>query len=138
MLTAQRRHQPPCKRPMWDKGYTKCTCPVMIRGTLNGKHLTLSTRKFLPPDKARDLEASRDLALLWEPGHNHGHVVRHGLPEENRRPRLLSDSAGRCEHAAEHPGEPEGEHERQVFLLDWPRHREDDHDELAAELCQAV
>ena len=35
MLTAQRRHQPPCKRPMWDKGYTKCTCPVMIRGTLN-------------------------------------------------------------------------------------------------------
>jgi len=66
MLTAQRRHQPPCKRPMWDKGYTKCTCPVTIRGTLNGKHLTLSTWKFLPPDKARDLEAARDLALLWE------------------------------------------------------------------------
>jgi len=66
MLTAQRRHQPPCKRPMWDKGYTKCTCPVMIRGTLNGKHLTLSTWKFLPPDKARDIEAARDLALLWE------------------------------------------------------------------------
>jgi hypothetical protein len=66
MLTAQRRHQPSCKRPMWDKGYTKCACPVMIRGTLNGKHLTLSTWKFLPPDKARDIEAARDLALLWE------------------------------------------------------------------------
>jgi len=66
MLTAQRRHQPPCKRPMWDKGYTKCTCPVMLRGTLGGKHLTLSTWKFLPPDKARDMEAARDLALLWE------------------------------------------------------------------------
>ena len=66
MLTAQRRHQPPCKRPMWDKGYTKCTCPVTIRGTLNGKHLTLSTCKFLPPDKARDMEAGCDLALLWE------------------------------------------------------------------------
>jgi hypothetical protein len=66
MLTAQRRHQPPCKRSMWDKGYTKCACPIMIRGTLNRKFLTLSTWKFLPPDKARDLEAARNLALLWE------------------------------------------------------------------------
>src|ERR1035438_1908753 len=66
MLTAPRRPHPPCKRPMWDKGYTKCTCPITICGTLNGKFLTVSTWKFLPPDKARDLEAARDLALLWE------------------------------------------------------------------------
>jgi len=66
MLSSQRRHQPPCKRPMFDKGYTKCACPIVIRGTLAGKFLSLSTAKFLPPDKARDLSAARDLALLWE------------------------------------------------------------------------
>lgn len=66
MLKAQRRHQPPCKRPMWDQVSTKCKCPIVIRGMLNGHRVSLSTSKFLPPDKARDLEAARDLALLWE------------------------------------------------------------------------
>ena len=41
-------------------------CPILILGTLNGKRLRLSTAGFLPPDNARDLEAARDLALLWE------------------------------------------------------------------------
>lgn len=66
MLNAQRRHRPPCKRAEWDQGYTKCTCPIVIRGTLAGRALTKSTAKYLPPSKARDLEAARDLALLWE------------------------------------------------------------------------
>jgi integrase/recombinase XerD len=66
MLKAQRRHRPPCKRSEWDQGYTKCVCPIVIRGTLTGKPLTVSTAKFLPPDKARDLEAARNLAILWE------------------------------------------------------------------------
>ncbi|MBV8729285.1 MAG: tyrosine-type recombinase/integrase [Acidobacteriia bacterium] len=33
---------------------------------LRGHRVSLSTAKFLPPDKARDLEAARDLAILWE------------------------------------------------------------------------
>src|ERR1035437_2709505 len=69
MLKAQKRHQTPCRRPEWDqrpcvgKG---ANCPVLIIGTLNGDRVRLSTAKFLPPDKARDLEAARDLAILWE------------------------------------------------------------------------
>jgi integrase/recombinase XerD len=69
MLKVQKRHQAPCKRPEWDQ--RSCTgkganCPVLIIGTLNGKRIRLSTAKFLPPDQARDLEAARDLVLLWE------------------------------------------------------------------------
>ena len=41
-------------------------CPIVIRGTLAGKQITLSTSKYLPPDEARDLEKARNLALLWE------------------------------------------------------------------------
>jgi hypothetical protein len=41
-------------------------CPVLISGTLNGNRVRLSTAKYLPPDKARDLEAGRNLALLRE------------------------------------------------------------------------
>jgi hypothetical protein len=33
---------------------------------LNGHRVSLSTARFLPPDTARDLEAARDLAILWE------------------------------------------------------------------------
>lgn len=69
MLKVQKRHQAPCHRAEWDqrpcvgKG---ANCPILISGTLNEKRIRLSTSKFLPPDKARDLEAARDLALLWE------------------------------------------------------------------------
>jgi integrase/recombinase XerD len=66
MLKAQRRHLPPCTKPMWDAGYTKCGCPIVIRGTLAGKHITISTAKYLPSHLARNFEAARDLALLWE------------------------------------------------------------------------
>ena len=66
MLNAQRRHRPPCKKSEWDPGYTKCTCPIVIRGTLNGRHITISTAKHLPPEKARDLELARGLAITWE------------------------------------------------------------------------
>jgi integrase/recombinase XerD len=66
MLNAQRRHRPPCKRSEWDPGYIKCTCPIVIRGTIAGRHITVSTAKYLPPDRARDLQSARDLALLWE------------------------------------------------------------------------
>jgi integrase len=38
----------------------------MIRGTVGKKRISLATSKFLPPEKARDLDAARDLALLWE------------------------------------------------------------------------
>ena len=41
-------------------------CPVLIIGTLNGSRVRLSTAKFLPPEKARDFEAARALALEWE------------------------------------------------------------------------
>ena len=51
---------------MWDQSWFRCTCPVVIRGTLAGKRISLSTAKFLPPEKERNLEAARDLALLWE------------------------------------------------------------------------
>jgi integrase len=76
MLNAQRRHRPPCKRSEWDPGYTKCACPIVIRGTLAEKHITVSTAKYLPPEKSRDLQAARDLAILWE---KTGSLVR---PEE--------------------------------------------------------
>jgi integrase len=65
MLKAQKRHRPPCKRPEWDLS-TRCACPVVIRGTLQGSFVSLSTAKYLPPERARDLEAARDVALLWE------------------------------------------------------------------------
>ncbi len=66
MLKVQRRHRPPCKKPMWDAGYTKCRCPIVIRGTLAGKHITVSTAKYLPPERSRSLEAAQELALLWQ------------------------------------------------------------------------
>jgi integrase len=66
MLNAQRRHIAPCKRPMWDQVATKCKCPITIRGMLGKHRISLSTARYLPPDKARDLEAARDLAILWE------------------------------------------------------------------------
>src|SRR5580704_11575089 len=69
MLNVQRRHQAPCTRPEWDQ--RSCAgkgakCPVLIIGTVNGSRVRLSTAKFLPPEKARDLEAARALALEWE------------------------------------------------------------------------
>lgn len=51
---------------MWDQGYTKCKCPILIVGTLNRKRIMLSTAKFLPPAEARDLDAAGRLARLWE------------------------------------------------------------------------
>jgi integrase len=50
---------------MWDKNM-RCSCPLALRGTLAGRQISLSTAKFLPPEKARDPQAARDLALLWE------------------------------------------------------------------------
>ena len=41
-------------------------CPILIRGTLNGSRVQLSTAKFLSPAQARDFEAARALALEWE------------------------------------------------------------------------
>src|ERR1039458_8861938 len=69
MLKTQKRHQSPCTRPEWDQ--RSCAgkgadCPILIVGTLKGKRIRLSTAKFLPPEKARDLQAARDLAILWE------------------------------------------------------------------------
>ncbi len=66
MLHAQRRHRAPCKRVQWDAGYTKCRCPLVIRGTLNGKPISVSTKRYLPREQQRDLEAARTLAQLWE------------------------------------------------------------------------
>lgn len=68
---------------MWDQVSTKCKCPIVIRGMLNGRRVSLSTAKFLPPDKARDLEAARALAILWERSSN---AVR---PEEYSAPPVV-------------------------------------------------
>lgn len=51
---------------MWDQGYTKCQCPILIAGTLNRQRIMLSTAKFLPASQARDLDAASRLARLWE------------------------------------------------------------------------
>jgi len=69
MLNVQRRHQAPCIRPEWDQ--RSCAgkgakCPILIIGTVNGSRVRLSTARFLPAEKARDLEAARALALEWE------------------------------------------------------------------------
>src|SRR5262252_8459944 len=66
MLKVTRRHQPPCKRKMYDQGYTKCHCPVLIRGTLAGKRITLSAARFLRPPADRDLAPATRLARQWE------------------------------------------------------------------------
>ena len=65
---------------MWDqrgsvgeKGKLRPDRPVMIVGTLNGTRVRLSTANFLPTEKARDMEAARNLAILWE---RTGKVVR--------------------------------------------------------------
>ena len=51
---------------MFDKGYTKCSCPIVIRGTLKGKFVSLSTARYLPPDHARSLEAARDFSVILD------------------------------------------------------------------------
>ena len=66
MLKPLKRHYAPCKRREWDQGYTRCGCPVWIRGTLKGKRVTVSAAKYLPEPDCRDLERGRDLAVLWE------------------------------------------------------------------------
>jgi len=66
MLKPLKRHYAPCKRKEWDQGYTRCGCPVWIRGTLKGKRVTVSASKYLPEPDCRDLERGRDLAVLWE------------------------------------------------------------------------
>jgi integrase/recombinase XerD len=66
MLKPLKRHYAPCKRREWDQGYTRCGCPVWIRGTLKGKRVTVSASKYLPEPACRDLERGRDLAVLWE------------------------------------------------------------------------
>src|ERR1035437_3089177 len=66
MLKPLKRHHEPCKRREWDQGYTRCGCPVWIRGTLRGTRGTVSASKYLPETDFRDLERGRDLAVLWE------------------------------------------------------------------------
>jgi integrase/recombinase XerD len=66
MLKPLKRHQKPCKRKEYDQGYTRCGCPVWIRGTLKGKRVTVSASKYLPEPECRDMESGRGLALLWE------------------------------------------------------------------------
>src|ERR1022692_4309160 len=69
MLKAQKRHHAPCTRPEWDQRSCAgkgANCPILIIGTLNGNRIRLSTARFLPPEKARDMAAARDLAILWE------------------------------------------------------------------------
>jgi integrase/recombinase XerD len=64
MLTVQRRHSAPCKKPQWDK-YMKCACTLHIMGTLGGKQIALAVTKYLPPER-RTLDEARSLAILWE------------------------------------------------------------------------
>jgi integrase/recombinase XerD len=66
MLKVFRRHQPPCKRPAYDPGYTKCKCPIRIRGTLNQQRIDLSTAKYLRAPLDRDMTAATELARSWE------------------------------------------------------------------------
>ena len=75
MLKPLKRHYAPCKRKEWDQGYTKCVCPVWIRGTLRGRRITKPASKFLPEPDCRDLQRGRELALLWE---QHGEVAKPG------------------------------------------------------------
>jgi len=87
MLKAQKRHQAPCTRPEWDQRSCAgkgANCPVLIIGTLNGNRVRLSTSKFLPPDQSRDLEAGRNLAILWEKA---GSTIR---PEEEYAPVVVT------------------------------------------------
>jgi hypothetical protein len=68
MLKAQKRHQAPCSRPEWDQ--RSCAGRgAKLSGSYHRfferERIRLSTARFLPPDKARDMEAARDLAILW-------------------------------------------------------------------------
>jgi hypothetical protein len=108
MLRAQKRHQAPCTRPEWDQRSCAgkgANCPVLIIGTLKGERVRLSTARFLPPDKARDMEAARDLAILWEKvgtpelrrrgltyqyrGHSRGEMRVSGFEKRNQRFRAV-------------------------------------------------
>ena len=66
MFKAFKRHFPPCKRKEWDQGYTKCKCPVWLRGTHEGKRATVPASRFLPDPEYRDIDSARRLAVLWE------------------------------------------------------------------------
>jgi integrase len=90
---------------MWDAGYTRCSCPIVIRGTLpTGKFISLSTRAYLPKEKARDMEAARDLALLWE---------RLGRPERPEEYAPIQEPA-----AAPEPERPTAEMAVAAYLAD--------------------
>ncbi len=100
MLNVQRRHRSPCTREEWDQ--RSCAgkgakCPILIRGTLNGSRVQLSTAKFLPPEQARDLEAARALALEWE---------RTGVP------------ARLAEHAPVAPSSPEASEDSNYIAVE--------------------
>src|ERR1019366_8285573 len=100
MLKPLKRHFPPCKRKEYDQGYTRCGCPVWIRGTLRGKRVYASASKYLPEPECRDMEKGRGLALLWEkvgelvrpeaytaivpPSPESGEVARNGTVEADR------------------------------------------------------
>src|SRR5271165_5473674 len=96
MLNVQRRHQAPCTRPEWDQ--RSCAgkgakCPVLIIGTVSGSRVRLSTARFLPPEKARDLEEARALALEWERTGIIGRP-REYAPVPTPAPDLPEESAG--------------------------------------------
>src|SRR5207344_819454 len=61
-----RKHYAPCKRPLHDPGYTKCQCPITIRGTLNGTRVDVATKRFLREPLYRDWDAATALAETWE------------------------------------------------------------------------
>ncbi len=65
-------------------------------------------------------------------------IERDGLPEEDRRSRLLPYPAACGGHAPQRPDQPKGEHERDVLLLDGPGQSQDGCHELATELWKAV
>jgi integrase len=82
---------------MWDK-YMRCSCPLSIRGALSGRQISLSTAKYLPPDRARDPQAARDLAMLWE---KEGHPVRPTAAPAPPAPSRTGETAVTVEQAVD-------------------------------------
>jgi hypothetical protein len=60
------KHPAPGPNGIGARGPERAQIAVRIIGTLKGERVRLSPARFLPPDKARDTEAARDLAILWE------------------------------------------------------------------------
>jgi integrase len=86
MLTAYRRHQPPCRHR--SRRFRNCKCPIWVQGSLRGEYVRRSL-------DLRSWEAAADLVRGWEASGQVG-VIKPEVPETaDAVQRFLEDAQAR-------------------------------------------